>query len=1075
MIAVLASGLVFGPGSGLSSGLSSGLVAPATAVPAPGPPPADQRSVTLVTGDRVLVTGAALGAFQPGPGREAIGFHSSYRDGRLHVVPEDAARAVARGRLDPRLFDVTGLVEAGYDDSRRDTVPLIVTGGPTAGLQVTAELPTVDAVAVLAPKTGAAFAGLLGDPVVRKVWLDGVRRPALDRSTAQIGAPTAWQAGLTGEGVTVAVLDGGVDGNHPDLAGKEVAERNFTDAPDNLDRDGHGTHVAATIASGDRKYRGVAPDARILDGKVCVNGGCQESWILAGMRWAAEQGADVVNLSLSGVDTPEVDPLEEAVTALSARTGTLFVVAAGNSGRRGTIGSPGSADAALTVGAVDRQDGLAPFSSRGPRVGDGAVKPDITAPGVDVVAARAAEGALGIPVDDRHVAMSGTSMATPHVVGAAALLAQRHPDWTGAHIKSVLMSSAKPNPNLTVFDQGAGRVDLTRAITTTVLPEPVSVSLGVQRWPHHDDTPVTRTVTYRNTGDQPVTHDVAVEADAAPEGMFTATPARITVPAGGEATATVTADTRVGDVDGAFSGALVVGPTRTPLGVTREVESHDVSISHVDADGNPAADHTTALMGLDNDVITGPHDPDGTVTARLPKGEYLARSVVRTGDRTAVLGRPSLTVDGEHTSFTFDARDAGPVHITPPAEGTTPEILDVNLARVAGGRLHVLNTAFLSHSGDTSLGHVGPALPEDELTVSIGAQFSTAPVDGTQTGTQVGRTQTGRTQVNYRFRWVERGAVPTGFTRAPAEEDLAEVRTTFAPGPPDRQHLHSGNASPPDGSGGWSALLTVPGDGVVVDRVNPDGVTWLWSYLRLSPQWRTEADYLSGSRAHEAGGRHAQRFLFPVLGPGLPAFGGSHARQSGDHLVARVPLVDDADGNLARSAGGSTRTTLHRDGRLVGQVRDRLGEFILPGGRADYRLEQEVVRDPAVFEFATRVTGAWTFRADALPPEESRPLPLSVARFSPRLDEHGGAPAGRLLRVPFTVEQQQGADTGQVRRVHVEVSFDDGKTWSKVPVAANTALIRHPDTPGYVSLRAGGSDSNGNTFEHIVIRAYKIS
>ncbi|MFD7655912.1 S8 family serine peptidase, partial [Actinosynnema sp. NPDC059797] len=851
-----------------------------------------------------------------------------------------------------------------------------------------------------------------------------------------------------------------------DLAGKEVAQRNFTDAPDNLDRDGHGTHVAATIAGGDRRYRGVAPDARILDGKVCVNGGCQESAILAGMQWAADQGAHIVNLSLGGTDTPELDPLEQAVNRLSSDIGILFVVAAGNSGRRGTVGSPGSADAALTVGAVDRRDGIAPFSSRGPRIGDGAVKPDLTAPGVDIVAARAAEGTLGLPVDDRHVAMSGTSMATPHVAGAAALLAQRHPDWTGTRLKAALTASARPTTGLTAFDQGAGRVDLTRAITTAVVPEPATVSLGAQRWPHHDDTPVTRTVTYRNSGDQPVTYDVAVEAagpdgSPAPAGMFTATPARITVPAGGEATATVTADTRVGDVDGAFSGALVAGPVRTPLGVTREVESYDVSISHVDADGNPAPDHTTAIIGLDNDVVTGPHDPDGTVTTRLPRGEYLARSVVRTGGRTAVLGRPSLTVDGGHTSFTFDARDAGPVRITPPVAGTTPEILDVNLARVAGGRLHVLNTAFLSHAGDTSLGHVGPRLPEDGLTVSVGAQFSTAPVDGTQ--------------VNYRFRWVERGAVPTGFTRAPAEEDLAEVRTAFAPGPAGRHHLHSGNASPPDGSGGWSALLAVPGDGVVVDRVNPDGVTWLWSYLRLSPRWRTEADYLSGSDAYEAGGRYARRFLFPVLGPGLPAFGGGHAWQSGDHLVARVPLVDDADGNLARAAGGSTRTALHRDGRLVGQVRDRPGEFLVPVGRAGYRLEQEVVRDPAVFEFATRVVGAWTFHADALPAGESRPLPLSVARFTPRLDEHGGAPAGRLLRVPFTVEQQRGADSGRVRRVRVEVSFDDGATWSEVPVAGGTALVRHPDATGYASLRAHGSDSDGNTFEHTVIRAYKIN
>ena len=138
---------------------------------------------------------------------------------------------------------------------------------------------------------------------------------------------------------------------------------------------GHGTHVASTIAGSGAasggKYRGVAPDATLLFGKVCENDGCTDSAILAGMQWAAvEQHAAVVNMSLGGGDTPEVDPLEEAVETLTAQTGTLFVIAAGNDGVDGSVGSPGTADAALTVGAVDRDDELADFSSRGPRVGD---------------------------------------------------------------------------------------------------------------------------------------------------------------------------------------------------------------------------------------------------------------------------------------------------------------------------------------------------------------------------------------------------------------------------------------------------------------------------------------------------------------------------------------------------------------------------------------------------------------------------------------------------------------------------------------------------------------------------------
>ncbi|WP_263657331.1 S8 family serine peptidase [Nonomuraea gerenzanensis] len=129
-------------------------------------------------------------------------------------------------------------------------------------------------------------------------------------------------------------------------------------------------------------------------------------------------------MSLGGPGTLELDPLEEAVNSLSERTGTLFVISAVNSGRPGTISSPGSADAALTVGAVDRSDRIADFSSWGPRQGDHAIKPDITAPGVDIVAAAPGGG---------YQTLSGTSMAAPHVTISAAILAQKHPETVGQH------------------------------------------------------------------------------------------------------------------------------------------------------------------------------------------------------------------------------------------------------------------------------------------------------------------------------------------------------------------------------------------------------------------------------------------------------------------------------------------------------------------------------------------------------------------------------------------------------------------------------------------------------------------
>ena len=169
-------------------------------------------------------------------------------------------------------------------------------------------------------------------------------------------------------------------------------------------------------------------------------GSGQDSWVLAGMEWAAESGAQVVSMSLGDVAPSDgSDPMSQAVDQLSDQYGTLFVIAAGNAGPE-SISSPGAAASALTVGAVDKQDELAYFSSTGPLTGTGALKPDISAPGVDITAARSqdmTDGGTGL-----YRTISGTSMATPHVSGAAAILAQQHPGWTGAQLKEQLTSSA---------------------------------------------------------------------------------------------------------------------------------------------------------------------------------------------------------------------------------------------------------------------------------------------------------------------------------------------------------------------------------------------------------------------------------------------------------------------------------------------------------------------------------------------------------------------------------------------------------------------------------------------------------
>src|SRR5262249_51800380 len=158
--------------------------------------------------------------------------------------------------------------------------------------------------------------------------------------------------------------------------------------------------------------------------KVLGNDGFgQESWIIDGMEWAASH-AKVVNMSLGSQEPSDgTTPMDQAVNNLSASTGALFVIAAGNQGTPGWINAPAAADAALTGGAVDGQDQLAWFSNMGPRLNDSALKPDIVAPGVDILAARS----HFVDGTGDYQTMSGTSMAAPHVAGAAAILAERHP------------------------------------------------------------------------------------------------------------------------------------------------------------------------------------------------------------------------------------------------------------------------------------------------------------------------------------------------------------------------------------------------------------------------------------------------------------------------------------------------------------------------------------------------------------------------------------------------------------------------------------------------------------------------
>ncbi|WP_231990783.1 S8 family serine peptidase [Natronobacterium gregoryi] len=269
----------------------------------------------------------------------------------------------------------------------------------------------------------------------------------------RIGAGVAHAAGATGAGVDVGVIDHGIAVSHVDLAGNLADPNAESNHESWIDCDGcdlpwgddlgHGTHVAGTIAAGDGDggVVGVAPDATLHALKVCGGaGGCRASAIVEAIRYAADQEWDVINLSLGSRQT---SPALQVAGEYALEAGVLPVAAAGNYGRPDSVGYPAAYDEFVAVAATDIDDDLAGFSSTGPEV-------DIAAPGVDVCSTSV----------DGYATQSGTSMAAPHVTGAAAtLLADGD---TPADARERLLETAE-DLEMDDTNQGAGLVDVAAA------------------------------------------------------------------------------------------------------------------------------------------------------------------------------------------------------------------------------------------------------------------------------------------------------------------------------------------------------------------------------------------------------------------------------------------------------------------------------------------------------------------------------------------------------------------------------------------------------------------------------------
>lgn len=474
---VVASAVPVGSASGGSAQAAEATLTPAAAVGLPGKLRADLAA--LVSGDKAL---------DP----RIPNLVAGYRSGEIPYFavlsePNDAAhRAVLEG-LGARVLR-----------SYRSVTAYALASDPTTVLRVAA-LPWV---AWMAP---VEVVVALDEPVADQT-----------RGTPQdVGAPQEWAAGVTGSGVRIAILDTGIDAAHPDLddqdfrhwsslsnSPKVVDARNFTGgqcAPlAAQDGHGHGTHVAGIaagtgegtpLASDNGRYAGIAPDAELAVAKVLTDAGAGlNSDLVAAMEWAAMPadpancaiGAEIVNLSLGSEARPDrlnsdsdVDFVGTVLDHLAVAYGTLFVVAAGNSGPfvGSVLEAPGSAAQALSVAATAKDydlnhddtlsgdtcagylhprstsfadndcragtgtqgPSISSFSSRGPS-GDVWLRPDIAAPGYNIVSAQSSTGAaiasndlaINTRGDPLYATATGTSMAAPATAGSAALLLQAY-------------------------------------------------------------------------------------------------------------------------------------------------------------------------------------------------------------------------------------------------------------------------------------------------------------------------------------------------------------------------------------------------------------------------------------------------------------------------------------------------------------------------------------------------------------------------------------------------------------------------------------------------------------------------
>ncbi|MEV0950026.1 S8 family serine peptidase [Promicromonospora sp. NPDC050249] len=744
--------------------------------------------------------------------------------------------------------------------------------------------------------------------------------------------------------------------------------------------------------------------------------------------------------------------------------------------------APGAADAALTVGAVNDADEVTSFSSRGPRGGDNALKPDVTAPGDEIVAARGAGTGMGTVVDDQHVAASGTSMAAPHVAGAAAVLKQARPELTGQELKAVLMGSAQHTSGA-VWDEGAGRIYLPDALDQQVVASPSSLSLGTFLFPQTGAA--TRTLTYENPTDLEVTLDLALDVtgpdgEALPAGAAALSAASVTVPAQGSVTVDVTVDRTTGDF-GRFSGAVVAtapdgSDIRTTLGWAKESERYEVTVEGIGRDGER---HDGGSLVHVTNVDDGTRYSefveleDGTWTGRVPAGTYSVSGKLWDEDAegaitelTAVM-EPQIEVTGDST-VVLDATAGEPVSVTTERPADRDRVfLDV-------GRVDEPAEWFSGFGatvpGDADV-YATPTEPVTEGTFGFTAAFNLAAP-----------TSTADEAPEYTYDLAYHQEVVETLAFAATPENTAAVSVGYADLGPGVDVSSARYGVLVDDEGvhlrGYSRPVA-PGASRT-EYVTANDVTWLNS-AEVSVPDGSDGVHINGIDHVYPLGASADTLGGAVISTRLTD--DNHIGTWGDLLRLGLEAFTDSDGHRINSFEDPEKLRVWQDGTEVEDEEEIFFGVPIPAEGADYRVVLDGERTASWWNRSTRVSTEWTFHAapgepdpDGEPPFVKLPA-LDVAYDVAGMDLANKAP--RRTTATVTVGHQAGSTGGTVTGARLSWSPDDGATWRKATLRRTgpgvyTADLRVPKGTEHVSLRVEAKDKAGTTIKQTVIRAYGV-